>query len=449
MHGDGPACETSGAVGEGVLMTSPVVATSGLQLGGVSADDIATAVGTPAFVYDAGVIRARVAQLQRALEGVPHSIHYACKANGSLGILRVLLESGVAVDVVSGGELFRAQAAGFAADQIIFGGVGKTERELGEALRAGVHVISAESLDEVHLINRVAEQLNVVARVGLRVNPEVRVDAFHSYIKTGEKGAKFGIPIDRAYEAAVTAAALPQVHLVAIGMHVGSQISQFNAYADGLARLEELVTRIRAAGISTLEALDLGGGFFVPYDSETPIDLAAYRALVAPVITRLGLTLIVEPGRFLVAESGALLTRVLYRKAGGTDGHEILVTDAGMNDLLRPSLYAAFHRIDPVSAHDERSVSSHDIVGPICETGDFFALARMMPRVGVGELLCVRTVGAYGYSMSSNYNARPRAAEVLVDNGQFAVITLRETYEDLIRRESVSPQWLNARSNDQ
>jgi diaminopimelate decarboxylase len=214
-----------------------------------------------------------------------------------------------------------------------------------------------------------------------------------------------------------------------------------------LLRLEELVTRLREAGVSSLESLDLGGGFFVPYEAETPIDLEAYRTLVEPVVLRLGLTLIVEPGRFLVAESGSLLTRVLYRKSGGRREHQILVTDAGMNDLLRPSLYSAFHRIDTVLPHDDEDMSSHDIVGPICETGDFIALARPMPAVSVGELLCVRTVGAYGYSMSSNYNARPRAAEVLVDDGRFAGITIRETYEDLVRRESVSPQWRNAGSN--
>ncbi|MFP5355439.1 MAG: diaminopimelate decarboxylase, partial [Gemmatimonadota bacterium] len=341
---------------------------------------------------------------------------------------------------VSGGELYRALAAGFAPDEIIFGGVGKTEAELRDAIAAGVHLISVESETELRQLDAIAGRMGASARVGIRVNPEITVETFHEYIKTGEKGDKFGIPFDEAHAVATLAHALPHVRLVAIGMHIGSQLTDLAAYADGIARLEALIGALRAEGVGTLEHVDIGGGLFVPYDGEAPADLAGYSAIVVPAVQRLGLELIVEPGRYLVAEAGVLLARVLYRKRSG--GRDVLVTDTGMNDLLRPSHYDAYHRIQAVHAVPGRG--RFDVVGPICESGDFLALDRDLEDVQPGALLCVFTTGAYGMSMASNYNARPRAAEVLVDGDRWAVITMRETYADLVRRETTAPDWRNS-----
>jgi len=412
-----------------------------LHCEGVALDTLAEAAGTPAYVYSATAIREQYQRLDAALSPVPHRIHYACKANASLGLLALLRGLGSRIDVVSGGELFRARAAGFAPEDIIFGGVGKSPHELREAIEAEVHVISVESETELRQLDQLAAECGRVARVGIRVNPEVTVETFHEYIKTGEKGGKFGVPFDDAHTVARVASTLSHVRLVAIGMHIGSQLTDLAAYRDGIARLEGLIEALRAEGVSTLEFVDIGGGLYVPYGEEAPADLASYTAIVIPAVQRLGLTLIVEPGRFLVAESGALLARVLYRKRSG--GRDILVTDAGMNDLLRPSHYDAYHRIEAVHAVPGRG--RFDVVGPVCESGDFLALDRELEDVAPGALLCVFTAGAYGMCMASNYNARPRAIEVLVDGSRWAVIAARETYEDLVRRESLEPTWRNAR----
>lgn len=411
-----------------------------LHCEGVALDRVAEAVGTPAYVYSVASIREQFRRLDAALAPVPHRIHYACKANASLGLLAVMREAGARIDVVSGGELYRAQAAGYAPDEIIFGGVGKTEQELREAITARVHVISVESETELRQLDAIAGRMGATARVGIRVNPEITVETFHEYIKTGEKGDKFGVPFDEAHAVASLAHALPHVQLVAIGMHIGSQLTDLAAYADGIARLEALIGTLRAEGVGTLEHVDIGGGLFVPYDGEAPADLAGYSAIVVPAVQRLGLELIVEPGRYLVAEAGVLLARVLYRKRSG--GRDVLVTDTGMNDLLRPSHYDAYHRIEAVHAVPGRG--RFDVVGPICESGDFLALDRDLEDVQPGALLCVFTSGAYGISMASNYNARPRAAEVLVDGDRWAVITARETYADLVRRETTAPDWRNS-----
>ena len=414
---------------------APVAGT--LHVEGVPLDALAESVGTPVYAYSAATIATQFARLDAALAPVPHRIHYACKANSNLAILDLLRRRGARIDVVSGGELYRAQCAGFPPADIIFGGVGKSMAELREAIDAGVHLISVESESELRQIDALARERGVVTRVGLRINPEVAVETFHDYIKTGEKGDKFGVPYDQAERVALVAFRLPNVQLVAIGMHLGSQLSQLGAYGDGLARLERLIGALRAAGVTTLEHVDIGGGLFVPYAGEPPADLGAYAALVLPAVRRIGLELIVEPGRFLVAESGVLLTRVLYRKRSG--GRELLITDAGMSDLLRPSHYQAYHRITAV--HGALRQATFDVVGPICESGDFLAIGREMDDVDAGALLCVCTTGAYGYSMASNYNARPRAAEVLIDGDRWAVVTARETYDDLVRRESITLSW--------
>lgn len=397
---------------------------------------IAHGAGTPAYVYSASVIRDRFTRLDAALSAAPHRIHYSLKANASRGILEVLRAAGCAVDVVSGGELFKALRAGFAPEEILFGGVGKGERELREAISAGVKLINVESDAELRLLSRLADELGAMANVGLRVNPEVDVKNAHHYIATGEKGHKFGIPITEAEAVGRLAITLPNVSLQALDMHVGSQLSSFDAYREGTARLVDLSLTLRKAG-ADIRYLDTGGGLPVPYDSEEEPDLTAYGAIVTAAANALGVELLVEPGRFFTAASGVLLTRVLYRKQTGAKAY--VICDAGMTELLRPSHYDAYHRIEAVAPRPG-SVTA-DVVGPVCESGDFLALDRELPGVEPGDLLAVHTAGAYGYVMSSQYNARPRVAEVLVDGSRWAMVTARETYEDLVRSEIPTPQW--------
>jgi diaminopimelate decarboxylase len=283
----------------------------------------------------------------------------------------------------------------------------------------------------------------VRAPVALRVNPEVEVDTPHPYTRTGERGNKFGIEIAEAVPVARLALGMANVRLVGFDMHIGSQVSSVEPYVHGLGRLLELVRQMRAAGAAELAVLDLGGGFAVTYESEVESDLRGFAELLRPAVDDWGLDVVLEPGRYLVGNAGALLTRVLYRKRSG--GKEFVITDAGMTELLRPSHYNAYHRIEAVAAPSEgagRVVA--DVVGPVCESGDFLALDREIEDVGAGALLAVHSAGAYGYAMASNYNSRPRPAEVLVDGDRFAVITERETYEDLVRREHATPTWRTA-----
>ncbi len=408
-----------------------------LHCDAVPAPAIAEAAGTPTYVYSAGVIRRQYRRLDAAFAGVPHRIHYSVKANSNLAVLRLLQAEGAGVDIVSGGELYRAREAGFAGGDVVFSGVGKLARELHEALAAGVRVVNVESEGELLLLDRVAGERGVVAPVALRVNPEVAVDNPHEYIRTGEKGHKFGIPFDDVARVAREARALPNLTLVGLDMHIGSQIASWEPYDAALARLVSLVVRVRADGARDLQYLDVGGGLAVSYDEEAPADVQRFAAGVIEATRGLDVTLILEPGRYLVAEAGILLTEVLFRKRSG--GKEYVITDAGMNDLLRPSHYEAFHRIDAVRPSGEEVVA--DVVGPVCESGDFLALDRRTDDAAPGALLAVRTTGAYGFSMASNYNSRPRPAEVLVDGDRFAVVTERERYEDLVRQERASLEW--------
>jgi diaminopimelate decarboxylase len=428
-------------VGEGVLISGFSRHDGALYCEGVAAETIAEAAGTPTFVYSAAVIRDRYRRLTAALAGVPHRVHYSLKANSSRAVLSVLRAEGSAVDVVSGGELFRAQRAGFASADIIFGGVGKTASELREALVGGIKLINVESEAELVLLDRIAGELGVIAPVGFRINPEVSVENLHHYISTGEKGHKFGIPHDEALAVAATALGLRNVALVGLDMHVGSQLSTLEPYRTGLDRLSELATKMRALG-APLRYIDIGGGLPVPYgdgDATDP-DLDGYAKIVVPAIRALGAELIVEPGRFFAATSGVLLTRVLYRKQSG--GKSYVIADAGMSELLRPSHYDAFHLIEAVRPRGGRATV--DVVGPVCESGDFLALAREMDDVQPGDLLVIHTAGAYGYVMSSNYNTRPKGAEVMVDGDRFAMVTIRESYDDLVRLEQADPNWRSA-----
>ena len=425
-------------MGEGVLTAGFVRSESGaLQCEGVDIEQLARDVGTPLYIYSSATIRDRYERLEKALHGIRHRLHYTLKANSNRAILRLLKEMGAGADVVSGGELLKASKAGYAGADIIFGGVGKTDDELREAIAARVLLINAESEAEVRRIDELARKAGSVAQVGLRVNPELTLRAAHDYIKTGEKGHKFGIPYDEALGVAKVAAALKNVALVGLDMHLGSQLSRIEPYRAGTERLMTLHAEMQSAGITTIKYLDIGGGLGVRYDSEEPPDLDRFATLVLPLVSPAGLTLIMEPGRFIVGNAGALVATVLYRKRSG--GKEHVVTDAGMTELLRPSHYGAFHRIEAVRDRTKRVTA--DVVGPVCESGDFLALDREIADVQPGERILVHDVGAYGYAMASNYNARRRAAEVLVDGDRYAVVTRRETYDDLMRLDVDDPAW--------
>jgi diaminopimelate decarboxylase len=427
-------------VGEGVLTSGFARVDGALACEGVPLEDIAREVGTPAYVYSSAMVRDRFSRLDAAVAALPHRIHYTLKANSNAGILRLLRELGAGVDVVSGGELFRALRLGFRGEDIVFGGVGKTDRELREAIRADILLINAESAAEVRAISRIAAEEGVTARVGLRVNPEVTVDSSHRYIKTGEKGAKFGVPFDEVLEVARLAAGLPNVSLIGLDMHIGSQLFRVDPYVDGVERLTGLLDAIRGEGIDSLRYLDIGGGLGVSYSDEVSPDLTRFANALVTRVKPTGLTLLMEPGRFIVGNAGMLLTRVLYRKHSG--GRDFLITDAGMTELIRPSHYDAYHRIEPVQPSSGSMTA--DVVGPICESGDFLALAREMDEASAGDLLAVYDVGAYGYVMASNYNTRGRGAEVLVDGDRYAVVTAREQYDDLVRLEVADPEWRTA-----
>lgn len=427
-------------MGQGVLTVTFQHRDGALHCEDVPAEVIAVAAGTPTFVYSAGMIRSQYRRLANALSGCPARIHYSLKANANRAILTLLRELGSGVDVVSGGELARAVRAGYGGPDIVCGGVGKTARELREAMAAGVKLINVESLAELQLLDAIAGEAGVVAPVGLRVNPEVSVANPHHYIATGERGHKFGIAHGDAVAVAAAALKLRHVQLVGLDMHVGSQLATLDPYRAGIERLTKLAREFQAMGAG-LRYVDVGGGLPVAYaHGDVEPEVEAFGELVGAMTRTLGVEAIVEPGRYLVAAAGVLLTQVLYRKETG--GRQYVIVDAGMNDLLRPSHYNAFHQIDAVRPRGRQVVA--DVVGPVCETGDFLALDREVDDVEPGALVAIRGAGAYGYVMSSNYNARPRAAEVVVDAHRFAVVTARETYDDLGRLELADPDWRDA-----
>jgi diaminopimelate decarboxylase len=406
-----------------------------LYLGGVSLPDIADQIGTPVFVYNAEAIRARYQSLASALRPLPHRICFALKANSNLAVLKILRELGAGVDIVSSGELARALAAGFPPDKIVFSGVGKTSRELEAAVKARIGHLNLESREELELLGRIAEREDARVQVGIRVNPDVTTDT-HPYISTGKSGIKFGLPTDQVLPAAEFIQAHPRLELTTIAMHLGSQIVDTEPFLQGIARLTELVERVRSLGVDTLRVLDIGGGLGIRYAEERSIDPEDFASAIIPRLAPTGLTIYLEPGRFLVGSAGVLLTRVLYRKHSG--GKEFVVVDAGMNDLVRPSHYQAYHEIVELEERGRASVRA-DVVGPVCETGDFLALDRMLPGLRSGDGLAVLGAGAYGFVMASNYNSRTRPPEVIVDGRQWWVARPRERVEDLFATERLSP----------
>jgi diaminopimelate decarboxylase len=417
-------------VGTGVLAIDPALL-----------EAIAKRAGTPVYVYSANLIRAQFHALDDALQGIPHRICYSVKANGNLAVLRVLQQAGAGADIVSLGELRRARAAGFAPDTIVFSGVGKTAAEIEEAVAAGIGFLNVESTSELDVVSAVARRFGGTVRVGIRVNPDVATET-HPYTKTGEKTAKFGIPFDDVVNVARRIAADPHLELRGLAMHLGSQLTDVGPYHRGTVKLLELVAAVRASGVATLEALDVGGGLGVRYHEEQAPTPQAFAEAVVPAIRAAGLKLLCEPGRYLVANAGILLTRVLYGKHAG--GKEFVIVDAGMTDFVRPSHYNAHHDIVPLKdgARSERTVN---IVGPICESGDFLALDRRLPAVEPGDLLAVLGTGAYGFVMSSTYNQRPRPPEVMVEEDRFFIARPRETLDDLVRGEvAEGKSWISA-----
>jgi diaminopimelate decarboxylase len=406
-----------------------------LYLGTVSLSEIAREVGTPVYVYHADPIRERYRMLDAALQPLRHRICFAVKANSNLGVLRILRELGAGADIVSAGELARALAAGFSPESIVFSGVGKTAAELKAAIQARVGHLNVESTEELELLASVAEEARATVQVGIRVNPDVTTDT-HPYISTGKSGIKFGLPTDRVLPAAEYIARHPRLELTTIAMHLGSQLIEVDPYLEGIDRLLQLVQQLGQAGISSIRVIDIGGGLGIRYAEERSVDPTELARAIVPRLQQSGLTVYMEPGRFLVGSAGVLLTRVLYRKHSG--GKEFVVVDAGMNDLVRPSHYQAYHEIVELEERG-RPPSRADVVGPVCETGDFLALDRRLPGLQAGDHLAVLGAGAYGFVMASNYNSRPRPAEVIVDNGGWWVSRARETVEDLFRSERASP----------
>jgi diaminopimelate decarboxylase len=403
---------------------------------------IADRVGTPAYVYSANLIRAQYHALDDALQGIRHRICYSVKANGNLGVLRVLKQLGAGADIVSVGELRRVLAAGFDPDGIVFSGVGKTPPELEEAIRAGVGFINVESTSELDTLFAVAKHVRKPANVGIRVNPDVATETPHPYTRTGEKTTKFGVPFDEVVHVAQRITTEPLLKLRGLAMHIGSQITDVGPYHRGTVKLLELVTALRASGIDGLEALDVGGGLGVRYHNEKAPTPQAFAEAVVPAVKAAGLGLLCEPGRYLVANGGVLLTKVLYRKHAG--GKDFVIVDAGMTDFVRPSHYNAHHEIVPLK-DGKRGEETVSVVGPVCESGDFLALDRKLPVSMPGEALAVLGTGAYGFVMSSTYNQRPRPPEVVVEGDRYFVSRQRETLDDLLRGETAEPTtWYKA-----
>lgn len=401
---------------------------------GVALSAIAERFGTPTYVYSRAHIEAQYRSYTDALQGVEHLVCFAVKANSNLGVLNVLARMGAGFDIVSGGELERVLAAGGRADRVVFSGVGKTREDMRRALEVGVHCFNVESTDELERLQVVAAEMGKVAPVSLRVNPDVDAGT-HPYISTGLKENKFGIAIADAEAIYVRAAQLPNLEVVGVDCHIGSQLTTVEPFLDALDRLLDLVDRLADCGIH-LRHLDLGGGVGVRYRDEEPPLVADYIKAIRERVGDRDLALVFEPGRYIVANAGALLTRVEYLKH--TEHKDFAIIDAAMNDLIRPALYQAWMGVSAVTPR-EGAGRAYDLVGPICETGDFLAKDRQL-NLAEGDLLAVQSAGAYGFVMSSNYNTRGRCAEILVDGDQAFEVRRRETIAELYAGESLLPE---------
>jgi diaminopimelate decarboxylase len=407
-----------------------------LSCDGVPLEDIAARVGTPFYVYSRPKVESNLAEIQNALAGRDHLVCYSLKANSNPSLLRFLAAKGCGADVVSGGELETALKLGIPPERIVFAGVGKTDPEIESAVRAGILSINAESADELRIVDGIARGMGRVARVSIRVNPVVDAKT-HPYIATGLRESKFGVPIHQAVEAFALAKELKGLETVGVHCHIGSMILETAPYIEAMRSLSDLLPRLALAGV-VLKHVDIGGGLGLDYTQVVPEPDQPKKELspshlfkaLEPLLAAWKLRILFEPGRYIVADAGALVTRVVLTKETGP--RKFVVVDAGMNDLIRPCLYSAYHQI--VEVHRRGApLEKVSVVGPICESGDFFAHDRMLPRVERGDLLAVMAAGAYGYSLSSNYNSRLRAPEILIENGSFRIIREREKTEMLWR----------------
>ena len=393
---------------------------------------IAEEIGTPFFLYSHATLMQHYRAVDRAFDGIPHQVCYSMKSNSNMAILRLFSDQGAGADIVSGGELYRALAAGVEPGKIVYSGVGKTAEEMAYALRSGIMLFAAESPQEITRLDEVAGATGLRAPMAIRVNPDID-PMTHPYVSTGMRENKFGIPMDHALEEYKRAAGLPHLDVCGVSCHIGSQLTQISPFVDALKRLKDLIGQLSAEGIR-IRYLDLGGGLGITYDQETPPHPREYAEALGRELDLEDILLVLEPGRVIVGNAGILVTRVVYSKTSGEK--TFFIVDAAMNDLIRPSLYGSFHGIEAVKRRDGGPVTAN-VVGPICESGDFIAKDREMPAFEPGDLMAVMSAGAYGFTMASNYNSRPRAAEVMVREGRFEVVRERERYEDLIRGERI------------
>jgi diaminopimelate decarboxylase len=400
----------------------------------VPVSEIAERAGTPVYIYSARTLRRHFRVVRDAFKGTDTLICFAMKALSNLSILKLFSDLGAGFDIVSVGELRRCLKAGADPSKIVFSGVGKTDSEIETALNVNILMINVESRPELYRVSEAARRLRRGARVSLRVNPDLDPGT-HPHISTGHRDSKFGIPLSQVREYYAEARGLPNLELAGLSTHIGSQITDTSPFVEAAQKVAAIVRDLRADGIA-LKYLDLGGGLGIPYQEEPPEPTEYASALLGP-LRELGLKVIIEPGRVLVGNAGILVTRVLYVKE--TDVKRFVIVDGAMNDLIRPVLYEAYHDIRPVEQRGDASLQTADVVGPVCESGDFFARERELPHVESGELLAVMSAGAYGFVMASNYNSRPRAPEVIVDGARFHVVRERESFDDLVRGERIVP----------
>jgi len=400
---------------------------------------VAERFGTPCYVYSRAAFTQQYLSYAQALGSHPGMICYAIKANSNLAILRLMAKEGSGVDIVSGGELFRALKAGVSPSKIVFAGVGKNAEEIRDALKAEILMFNIESSAEMHAINDVAASVGKIAPVALRINPDIDPKT-HPYISTGLKKSKFGIAADRALEEFRVASTLRHIHVVGVHAHIGSQLTEVTPFVESLKKVLALVDTLKGQG-TNIRYLNIGGGLGITYSDEKPPLPHELAEALSPLVKGLDLTLVMEPGRVIVGNAGILVTKALYEKIG--ESKRFVIVDAAMNDLIRPSLYSAYHDIRPVSeALLHRPKHQVDVVGPVCESGDFLAKDRSLPEVKPGDLLAVMSAGAYGFVMASNYNSRPRVPEVLVKDNEVHVVRARESYDDLVRGETI-PAFLS------
>ena len=402
---------------------------------GVALSDVAKEFGTPSYVYSRATVERHWLAFDEAFSSLPHCVCYAVKANSNIAILNVLARLGSGFDIVSGGELTRVLAAGGRAEKIVFSGVGKTVTEINFALQEGIRCFNVESISELLRINKVASELNCKAPVSIRVNPDVDAET-HPYISTGLKENKFGIAIDEAEEAYLQAKEMTHIDIIGVDCHIGSQLTSVEPFVDALQRVLTLIDRLTELGIH-LSHLDIGGGLGITYKEEVPPTPGEYAKALTGLLIDRKLEVLMEPGRAIVGNAGVLLTRVEYLKA--TEDRQFAIVDAGMNDLLRPALYQSWQAIQSVKINQNIADQKYDIVGPVCETGDFLGKDRVL-ALQENDLLAVKSAGAYGFTMSSNYNSRPRAAEIMIDGENMHCIRERETQASLFVGEKVLPK---------